>query len=146
MPRVSTYLNFMGNTEEAFAFYGSVFGTEPLGPVLRLGDMPGDPNAPPLADAERKLVMHMALPILSGHVLMATDMLESQGHQLRVGNNMTINLELESRAETERLFGALSKGGSDLFGLQDMPWGAYWGTCADRFGVRWMFNCSESSP
>ena len=54
---------------------------------------------------------------------------------------MTLNLELEDRAETERLFGLLSEGGSDLFGLQDMPWGAYWGTCADRFGVRWMFNC-----
>ncbi|RYD32471.1 MAG: VOC family protein, partial [Verrucomicrobiaceae bacterium] len=28
MPRVSTYLNFPGNTEEAFAFYRSVFQTE----------------------------------------------------------------------------------------------------------------------
>jgi PhnB protein len=85
--------------------------------------------------------MHVELPILGGHVLMGTDMLESQGHQLRTGNNMTINLELDDREETERLFSELSKGGSDLFGLQDMPWGAYWGTCADRFGVRWMFNC-----
>jgi PhnB protein len=146
MPRVSTYLNFMGNTEEAFAFYGSLFGTEPIGPIMRLGDMPSDPNARPLTDAEKNLVMHVELPILAGHVLMATDMVESQGHQLRVGNNMTINLELEGRAETERLFEALSKDGSDQFELQDMPWGAYWGTCADRFGVRWMFNCSESSP
>ena len=54
-------------------------------------------------------------------------------------------VELEDRAETERLFGRLSEGGSDLFGLQDMPWGAYWGTCADRFGVRWMFNCYNAA-
>lgn len=144
MTRVSTYLNFMGKTEEAFAFYGSVFGTELAGPIFRMGDLAAGPGVPELSDKEKHLVMHVELPILAGHVLMGTDMLESQGHELRLGNNMTINLELEDRRETERLFGLLSEGGSDQFGLQDMPWGAYWGTCADRFGVRWMFNCSEA--
>jgi PhnB protein len=146
MTRVSTYLNFMGNTEEAFHFYRSVFGTEFLGPIFRIGDMPSDPSMVPLSDAEKNLVMHIELPILGGHVLMATDMLESQGHELRTGNNVTINLELEDRAETERLFRDLAEGGSDVFGLQDMPWGAYWGTCADRYGVRWMFNCVDAAP
>jgi PhnB protein len=141
MVRVSTYLNFMGQTEEAFLFYQTVFGTEFLAPISRIGDMPADTNMPPLPEAEKDLVMHVELPILGGHVLMGTDMLESQGHRLRTGNNVTINLELEDREETERLFRELSEGGSDLFGLQDMPWGAYWGTCADRYGVRWMFNC-----
>jgi len=145
MNRVSTYLNFMGRTEEAFNFYRSVFGTEFLGPISRLGDMPSDPTMMPLSEAEKDMVMHIELPILAGHVLMATDMLESQGHQLRTGNQMTINLELDDRAETERLFGELSEDGTDLFGLQDMPWGAYWGTCADRFGVRWMFNCVDEA-
>jgi PhnB protein len=145
MSRVSTYLNFMGDTEEAFNFYRSVFGTEFLGPIWRMGEMPGDPSAPPLSDEEKNMVMHVELPILAGHVLMATDMLPSQGHELRVGNNMTINLELEDRDETDRLFAALSEGASDKFGLQDMPWGAYWGTCADKYGVRWMFNCSETA-
>ncbi len=143
MSRVSTYLNFMGNTEEAFVFYKAVFGTEFLTPISRLGDMPVDPSMAPLSADEQRMVMHVELPILDGHVLMATDLLASQGHELRIGNNMTINLELEDRAETERLFKELSEGGSDQFGLQDMPWGAYWGTCADRFGVRWMFNCVD---
>jgi PhnB protein len=144
MPRVSTYLNFMGNAEEAFNFYRSVFGTEFLGPTMRIGDMPAGPDVAALSDAEKDMIMHIELPILGGHVLMATDMLESQGHQLRLGNNITVNLELEDRAETDRLFGLLSAGGSDQFGLNDMPWGAYWGTCADRYGVRWMFNCREA--
>ena len=143
MARVSTYLNFMGNTEEAVTFYKSVFGTEFLTPIMRMGDMPANPGAPELSDAEKNMVMHVELPILAGHVLMATDMLESMGHERRVGNNVTINLELEDRSESERLFGLLSDGGSDLFGLAEMPWGAYWGTCADRYGVRWMFNCQE---
>lgn len=141
MPRVSTYLNFMGNTEEAFNFYKSVFGTDFLSPIMRMGDMPPSPGSPELSDAEKNMVMHVELPILAGHVLMATDMLESMGHERRVGNTVTINLELEDRGETERLFGLLSAGGSDVFDLTDMPWGAYWGTCADRYGIRWMFNC-----
>ncbi|HVC24830.1 MAG TPA: VOC family protein [Acidimicrobiales bacterium] len=141
MPRVSTYLNFMGDTEEAFNFYRSVFGTEFLTPIHRMGDMPTAPGQPALSEAEQQMVMHVELPILAGHVIMGTDMLESLGHVRRLGNSMTINLELEDRAETERLFGLLSQGGSEQFGLVDMPWGAYWGTCADRFGTRWMFNC-----
>ena len=143
MPRVSTYLNFMGDTEEAVNFYKSVFATEFLTPIMRMGDLPANPGVSELSDVEKNMVMHVALPILAGHVIMATDMLESMGHERRVGNNVTINLELEDRAETKRLFGLLSDGGSDLFGLADMPWGAYWGTCADRYGVRWMFNCQE---
>ncbi len=140
MNRVSTYLNFMGKTEEAFEFYGSLFGTTYSAPISRMGDMPTDPSAPPLSEAERKLVMHCELPIHAGHVLMGTDMLESQGHRAVRGNTVTINLEMDDRAEAERLFAALSDGGSDVFGLQDMPWGAYWGTCADRYGIRWMIN------
>jgi PhnB protein len=140
MLRVSTYLNFMGQTEEAFDFYGDVFGTTYSAPLTRMGDMPGDPNATPLTDAEQNMVMHCELPIHAGHVLMGTDMLASQGHQAVTGNRVTINLELDDRKEAERLFAALSAGGSDAFGLQDMPWGAYWGTCADRFGIRWMIN------
>jgi PhnB protein len=140
MNRVSTYLNFMGQTEEAFDFYGSLFGTTYSAPISRMGDMPADPNGPSLTEAEKGLVMHCELPILAGHVLMGTDMLESMGHQAIRGNSTTINLELDDRAEGERLFAGLSEGGSDIFGLQDMPWGAYWGTCADRFGIRWMVN------
>jgi PhnB protein len=145
MSRVSTYLNFMGNAEEAFEFYRLVFGTEFLAPISRMGDMPRGPGMPSLSTEEESMVMHVELPILGGHVLMATDMLASQGHELKYGNNVTLNLELEDRTETERLFKELSDGGSDQFGLQDMPWGAYWGTCADRYGVRWMFNCTETA-
>ena len=140
MARVTTYLNFMGDTEEAFEHYRSVFGTDYSMPMMRLGDAPPQPGMPPLSEADQRLVMHAELPILAGHVLMATDMVASMGHELVVGNNTTINLEPDSRAETERLYAALSDGGSEASGLEDMFWGAYWGTCLDRFGVRWMFN------
>lgn len=137
MATVSTYLNFMGNTMEAFEFYRDVFGTEFRGEVLRNGDVEGMPET--MSDDDLGKIMHIELPILGGHVLMATDMLESMGHELKVGNNVTINLEPDTRAETERLFAALSEGSTEAAPLQDTFWG-YWGVCLDRFGVRWMFN------
>jgi len=138
--RVSTYLNFMGDTDAAFAFYREVFGTDYAGPVLRMGDLPAQPGMPELSPEDQRLIMHIELPILAGHVLMGTDMVASMGHQLRLGNNVTINLEPDTRAETERLYAALSEDGTDATGLNDMFWGAYWGSCIDRFGIRWMFN------
>ncbi len=143
MARVSTYVNFLGNTEEAFEFYRAVFGTEYIGTIARMGDVPSNPDVPPLSEAEQRMVMHVELPILGGHVLMGTDMIESMGHQLRIGNNTTIMLEPDTRAEAEQLYGALSDGGTDATGMMDMPWGAYWGVCLDRFGIRWMINVND---
>lgn len=103
--------------------------------------MPGGPS-PTLRETERELIAHIELPILAGHVLMGTDMLESMGQELKVGNNVTICLEPDTKAETDRLYQALSEGGSESTGMSDMPW-AYWGCALDPYGVRWMFNCYE---
>jgi PhnB protein len=143
MSRVSTYLNFLGNTREAFEFYREVFGTDYLAPIQLIGDMPMPEGAPPLSEADQNAVMHVELPILAGHVLMGTDFLESMGHELHIGNNVTINLEPDTRAETDRLFALLCEDSEQWAPLADMPWGAYWGSCLDRFGIRWMFNCYE---
>jgi len=145
MARVSTYLNFMGTTEEAFRFYAGVFGTEITAPITRMTDGGEMPGGPTLTDAEKNLVMHMEVEILAGHLLQGTDMIGSMGHELKIGNNTTIALELDTRAETERVYAALSEGGTDAAPLTDMFWGL-WGTCLDRYGVRWMFNCTEPKP
>jgi PhnB protein len=142
MARTSTYLNFMGNTEEAFGFYKSVFGTEFTGPINRMGDVPPMPGMPEMSAAEKKMIMHVELPILGGHVLMGTDALESMGHTLTFGNNVSINLEPDTRAETDRLFAALSAGGKVSMPLMEMFWGGYFGNLVDKFGVQWMFNCA----
>ncbi|PWT96129.1 MAG: VOC family protein [Bacteroidetes bacterium] len=143
MSKVSIYLNFPGNTEEAFNHYKKVFQTEFLAPIARMKDAPRPPGAPELSEKEANSVLNVALPILGGTVIMATDMLESLGHKRVIGNNVTINLEPDTREETERLFAGLSEGGSEISPLMDMFWGAYWGVCLDRFGIRWMFNCMQ---
>ena len=143
MSRTSTYLNFSRNTEEAFNFYKSVFGGEFVGEINRMGQVPAQEGSPPMAEEDKNLVMHIVLPILGGHLLMGTDAPESMGFKLNFGNNVNINLEPDTREETERLFKALSKGGTIGMPLQDMFWGDYFGSCTDKFGVQWMFNCAK---
>ena len=143
MPRVSTYLNFARNTEEAFTFYKSVFGGEFTGGIHRFSTVPQQEGMPTMKEDDKSLVMHVELPILGGHVLMGTDAPESMGFTVTFGNNVYINLEPDTRAETDALFTKLSEGGKAEMPPQEMFWGAYFGSCTDKFGVRWMFNCSQ---
>ena len=107
---------------------------------MRLGDAPVQEGMPPLAKEDKNLVMHIALPIMGNHLLMGTDAPESLGFKMNFGNNIHICLEPNTREETKRLFDALAKGGTVTMNLEDMFWGAYYGTVTDKFGVQWMFN------
>ena len=144
MAKVSTYLNFPRETEEAFNFYKSVFGGEFAGDgISRMGDVPPMEGMPPLAEEDKNLVMHVELRILGSHTLMGTDAPESMGFKVNFGNNVYINLQPDTRAETKDLFDKLAAGGKVEMDLQDMFWGDYFGSCTDKFGVQWMFNCDE---
>lgn len=145
MASVSTYLNFKRSTEEAFNFYKKVFGTEFSGQIMRFGDMPPAPGQPPIADADRTLIMHISLPILAGHLIMGTDAPESMGFNLNQGNNAYINLEPDTRGETDRLFNALGEGGTIEMALAEQFWGDYFGSLRDKFGTQWMFNCRSKT-
>jgi PhnB protein len=144
MARVSTYLNFPRNTEEVFNFYKSVFGGEFGGDgIARFSDIPSSDDIPPFSEQDKNLIMHIELPLPGGHVLMGTDAPETMGFTVNFGNNIHISLEPDTKAETKKLFDALSDGGIITTDLGEMFWGAYYGSCIDKFGVRWMFNCSE---
>lgn len=139
-PRVVTYLNFPGTTEQAFLFYKKVFGTEFVGNgIERFGDIPEKDGNPPVPEAVKKMVLHVELPILGGHILMGTDAPKEMGFDLVQGGNMHICVEPTTRAETDKLFKALSEGGSVSMPLADMFFGAYFGEFKDKFGINWMF-------
>lgn len=142
MAHVSIYLNFMGNTEEAFNHYKKVFKTEFSAPFARMKDIPSQPGMPELSEADKNKIMHVALPILGGTEIMGTDMLESMGHQLVAGNNFSISLNPDTKEEANRLFHELSDGSPASVAPHDEFWG-YWGYCSDRFGIKWMFNITN---
>jgi len=145
MARVSIYLNFPRETEQAFLFYKSVFGGDFAGGIHRFGDIPPSPDAPPMAEADKNLVMHIALPILGGVVLMGTDAPPSLGFTVNQGNNVYINLEPDTRADADRLFNALAASGTVEQPLAEAFWGDYFGSLTDRFGIRWMVNCAAKA-
>lgn len=142
MHTINPYLNFSGNTEEAFNFYKSVFGGEFLA-VIRFKDTP-EAGKVPSADVNK--LMHIALPIGKGTVLMGTDALESQGQKLKQGNNFHLSIMAESREEVDRLFKNLSAGGKVMVEPADMFWGDYFGMFTDKFGTQWMvsYNANRS--
>lgn len=144
MARVSTYLNFARDTEKAFTFYKTVFGTEFEGGILRYSGMPEQEGQPPVAPGDRDLVMHVSLPILGGHTLMGSDVPESMGSKITQGNAFYIMLQPDSRAEADRLFTALSEGGEIEMPMEDAFWGDYFGSFTDRFGVKWMIAFSNA--
>ena len=137
MTRLNPYLNFAGNTEEAFRFYKSIFGGE-FASVVRFKDMPVEGVQIPKKDENK--IMHIGLPIGKDHVLMATDSLESLGQRLVQGNNVHISVQPESKEEADRIFTALSRGGTIEMAIADQVWGDYYGSLKDKFGVQWMVN------
>lgn len=135
--KLNAYLNFPGNTEEAFNFYKSVFGGE-FTSVVRFKDMPMEGVKIPKQDENK--IMHIGLPISNDQVLMATDVLQSLGQKLVVGNNVHISIHPDSKVEADRIFAALSAGGTMEMPIADQPWGDYYGSFKDKFGVHWMVN------
>ena len=143
MSSVGTHLNFPGNTEEAFNFYKSVFGGEFKSNFMRFGDMPPAEGMPPIPEDAKKLIAHIELPILGGFLLMGADAPAYMGMTINFGNAIQIALEIDTRAETKRIYDALSAGGNVTMALDDMFWGGYYGTFFDKYGVQWMVNCME---
>jgi PhnB protein len=142
MATINPYLNFNGNTEEAFNFYKSVFGGEFM-VLMRWKDAPEVDKIPP---SDREKIMHVSLPIGKGNVLMATDALESCGHSLTQGNNFYISINAESEEEADRLFNGLSAGGQVTMALHKAFWGAYFGMFTDKFGIQWMVSYDYDHP
>jgi PhnB protein len=136
MATANTYLNFPGNTEEAFNFYKSVFGGE-FQLVQRFRDTPFGET---LSAEDKQKIMHISLPIGKTSVLMATDALESMGHSLVTGDNFSISIHTETKEEADRLFAGLSEGGKVTVPLEKAVWGDYFGMLKDKFGIQWMLS------
>lgn len=135
MKSVNPYLNFRGNTLEAFTFYASVFGTE-IQDKVYYRDFPD--NAMGVAEADLDKLAHIALPLGSGALLMATDVVGAYAEDFTVGNNVFITLEADSASEATQLFDALVKAGMPAMPLQRTDWAESYGICIDQFGVQWM--------
>ena len=142
MISINPYFNFPGNTEEAFNFYKSVFGGD-FAMLMRFKDTPEAGKTKP-QDLEK--LMHIALPVGKGTVLMATDATESMGQKLVVGNNIHLSIHAESEAEADKIHKALSQGGNVTVPMSKQFWGSYFGMVTDKFGIQWMVSYDQNPP
>lgn len=146
MATINPYLNFNGSTEEAFNFYKSIFGGE-FAAVMRFKDVSNEEGCDGMKISENEMekIMHIALPIGSGNVLMATDGLKSMGQNFSKGDNFSISLSADSKEEADKLFHGLSNGGKTEMPLADAFWGSYFGMLEDKYGIQWMISYDYNS-
>ena len=133
MTSANLYLNFLGNTEEAFTYYQGIFG----GVFVELKRFSDTPFGEKLSEAERRKIMHIRYS-LGNITLMGTDILASQGQTLQIGTNFSVCVDAVNKAEADVFFAKLSAGGKVGMPMQDQFWGGYFGMCTDQFGVQWM--------
>jgi Uncharacterized protein conserved in bacteria len=136
MRLIHVYLNFPGTCEEAFRFYEGIFGTKIEG-ILRYGEAS---FAGPVPAAAKTKIMNMHMPITEEVHLMGSDSVEGYGPPLLVGNNFSISAVAGTKEEADRVFAALSAGGTVTMPLANAPWGPYFGMCVDKFDIQWMIS------
>lgn len=140
MAALNPYLNFNGNAEEAFNFYKSVFGGEfPM--MMRFKDVPSEYK---MGESDGEKIMHIALPIGQGTMLMGSDVPEAMGKAI-TGTNFYISVFTASEEEADKLFNGLSAGGQVIMALEKTFWGDYFGMLKDKFDIQWMVNYSYNN-
>lgn len=97
-----------------------------------------------VAEADMDKIAHISMPLADGVNLMASDVVGEEAEAFVVGTNTYIYLETDSAEEAERVFGGLSAGGQVEMPLTPTEWAEKYGTCVDRFGIRWMVSYTGS--
>jgi len=138
MAAINPYLTYDGTCEQAFNFYKGVFGNE-FTNITRFSDMPM-PDQPPMSEADGKKIMHVALPIGEGTILMGSDTTGAFGPETIAGNNFSISVNTNSEDEANKIFKGLSSGGNVGMPMDKVPWGSYFGMLTDKFGINWMVS------
>jgi PhnB protein len=132
------YLNFDGQTTEAFRFYEQVFGGK-VEAMMRFSESPmADQVGPEWQDR----IMHARL-VVGDQVLMASD---SPPGQYRKPEGLWVSINVEQPKEAERIFRALAEKGTVQMPFEKTFWAAGgFGMLVDRFGTPWMINCANGA-
>lgn len=120
------YLYFKDNCAEAFGYYADVFNTDPPDLLAAQDHVP---------DAPKGAIMHAAIKIGDGWLFGHDDF---SGGDYRPMAGVSLLLSLPDKAETTRVFEALSDGGEVHQPLIETFFTPAFGLCSDRFGIRWM--------
>ena len=131
----SPYLFFVGSCREAMNTYQSIFGGQ-----LDIVTAAELPDAPP--DAPKDAIMHAALTLDNGAVLMASDDPSATEDGPKVG--MNVSYAASNPDEAARIFEQLAKGGEVQLPMGETSWSPAFGMCTDRFGIPWMVGTNPA--
>ena len=126
--KMHTYVNFPGKCAEAFRFYETHLGGT-IGMMMTHGQAPDQSKV----NADWKdAVLHARISI-GGTDLMGADIPSAQPMR-----SAYLSLGVESDAEAERIFSALSDGGEVFMPMQETFFATRFAQLRDRFGINWM--------
>ena len=127
--KVSTYLNYAGNCEEAFKFYEQHLGAEILG-IFRWNQMPNAAKHTP--PGHENAVLHARLQ-LGDATLMGADVPGAQPIR-----SAYMSLSVDSSEEAERIYNLLTEGGEVFMKMGETFFAHRFGQFRDKFGTSWM--------
>lgn len=130
---LNAHLDFNGNCEEAFRVYEDCLGGS-VTTLVRYGTSPLAATFPDLADK----VLHATL-VLGDDRLTGVDLAPTH---YRAPQGFSIQLNLTSPADAQRIYHTLSPGGQIKMPLQKTFWAELFAVFHDRFGIPWEINCS----
>jgi PhnB protein len=126
--QLNTYVNFAGKCAEAFRFYEKHLNGK-IGMMMTHGQAPDQSQVKP---EWKDAVLHARISI-GGTELMGADIPNAQPMR-----SAYLSLSVESDADAERIFAALSAGGEVFMPIQETFFATRFGQLRDAFGVNWM--------
>jgi len=144
MAKLTIYLHFDGNCEEAFNHYKRIFGVE-LSGLIRYGDIPSQGGMPALPASDLNKIENVSMQIDKDTSLMGSDSLEAFGQKTIVGNNFSIYIEADTKGQADSFFNGLSECGLIKMPMTTAHWGDYFGMCTDKYGVSWLINHAQNA-
>ena len=145
--KMTPYLMFFNGTcREAFDFYAAALGGEIVASIT-YGDMPSSPDQPPMPEEAKSQIAHVNLVAGSASIMGGDSIMGlCGGEQVDGRNDTTVNIEVDTIEDAERVFAALSAGGKVQMPLTETFWSHGFGMFEDRYGKPWMVNCNKPMP
>jgi PhnB protein len=140
MQQFIPYLSFDGNCRQAMQFYADTLGGELIA-MMSFADMPPGGDMPPSTSQN---IMHACLKLPDGSALYAGDAPEGMPFEGQKGVMLTMSYTTE--AQGQRIFKALSQGGTVTMPWSPTFWAKGFGMVTDRFGTSWGINGEEIPP
>ncbi|MDR2912891.1 MAG: VOC family protein [Alistipes sp.] len=135
--KITSYLIFNGQAEEAANFYAGVLGGT-IENLYRYADFPPMEGMPPLSDEYKQRVGHCCItsPLFPGGTMGISDTV--MGDTLSFGSGHMLTLSVDSVAEAEMVWERLSVDAQKVMcPLGEAFFAKRYGELTDRFGIQW---------